>query len=107
MRRLIMIVSAVVALTLAQPAVAAQADDSWHNSIQIWWDRGVVYSDLVTITDEGHVIVYEGKPGWEGQGLGPGNTVVLDADALVTPGDWDGNGSADWMFRDSDSLTSC
>ncbi|WP_224166445.1 VCBS repeat-containing protein [Arthrobacter sp. StoSoilA2] len=104
MRRLVMILSAVVAMTLTQPAVAApaRADDSWHNFIQLWWDWGVVYSDLVTITDEGHVIVYEGKPGWEGQGLGPGNTVVLDADALVTPGDWDGNAQADWMFRSSD-----
>ncbi|BCW45431.1 VCBS repeat-containing protein [Arthrobacter sp. StoSoilB5] len=109
MRRSYTIVAAAIALALAQPLFAspARADDSWHNFIQIWWDFGEVYSDLPTITDEGHVTVYEGGPGeggtgWEGQGLGPGPTVVLDADALVMPGDWDGNGSADWMFRDSD-----
>ncbi|WP_179018348.1 FG-GAP repeat domain-containing protein [Paenarthrobacter nitroguajacolicus] len=104
MRRIRLVVLAVVALTLAQPVVAspARADDSWHNFIQIWWDFEKVYADLPTITDNGNVIVYEGKTGWEGQGLGPGPSVVLDANALVTPGDWDGNGSADWMFRSSD-----
>ncbi len=60
-------------LTLAQPVVAspARADDSWHNFIQIWWDFEKVYPDLPTITDNGNVIVYEGKTGWEGQGLVP------------------------------------
>ncbi|MGO4589672.1 FG-GAP repeat domain-containing protein [Paenarthrobacter sp. 2TAF44] len=104
MRRISFSIAALLVFFLAAPAVAApaRADDSWHNFIQIWWDWDVVYSDLLVVEGNGDQWVYEGKPNWETQLLTIGHTVIPDADALLLPGDWDGDGYADWLYRHAD-----
>ena len=92
-------------LALSAAAAPARADHfTWHNFIQIWWDFDVVYSDLVTVRDNGQVVVYEGGPMyWENQALNGGH-MPTDADALLMPGDWNGDGHADYLYRTQDGI---
>ncbi|MFJ4210955.1 FG-GAP repeat domain-containing protein [Paenarthrobacter sp. NPDC089675] len=74
----------------------------WHNFIQMWWDKGEIYSDLLVVDDAGQQLVHEGGSTWQIQRLNFGSTTVPEANALLLPGDWDGDGYADWMFRNKD-----
>lgn len=103
MRRFSMSVVALFAISLAGVIMAApaRADDFlWHNLVQEFWDNGAVYSDLVAIQDDGMVSVYAANP--ELQPQRAGGYVGTDVDALLMPGDWDGDGYADWMYRATD-----
>lgn len=102
-RRLRLSVSLFLAVLVSAPFLAgpARADDSWHNFIQIWWDNEVVYSDLLAVGHQGETWIYEGKPNWETQ-RASGNVMIPDANAVLMPGDWDGDGYADWLYRNSD-----
>lgn len=69
-------------------------------SIQEFWDDGKIYADMVTIRNDGFTYVYAdnsfSQPECAGGYVGP------DVNAILMPGDWDGDGYADWIYRASD-----
>jgi hypothetical protein len=96
--------AALLTMLLAGTALAApaRADDfSWHNFVQVWWDFDKVYADLLTIDDQGNQFFHEGGSDWENQRILL-RKVGTDIDAVLMPGDWDGDGYADWIHRNRD-----
>ncbi|MGO4249502.1 FG-GAP repeat domain-containing protein [Paenarthrobacter sp. RAF54_2] len=102
MRRFMMSVVALLSMLVAGTAVpaTASADDFlWHNLVQEPSDAGEVYSDLVTIGNGGQIEVYAANGESQPQ-RAAGNIGAVDA--VLMPGDWDGDGHADWVVRTPD-----
>ncbi|WP_227471665.1 FG-GAP repeat domain-containing protein [Paenarthrobacter sp. YJN-5] len=103
MRRLFLGACVIAATMLGSVAFAgpARAEDfSWHNLVQDDRDGGLIFGDLVTIRDDGLAYVYAdngvSQPERTAGYVGP------DVNAILMPGDWDGDGYADWIYRSTD-----
>lgn len=93
----------LLAMLLAGTALAVPAkaeDPLWHNLVQDFGDNGEVYTDLVTLRSDGLLEVYAASP--QSQPQRAGGYIGTDVDAILMPGDWDGDGLADWLYRGTD-----